>query len=565
MPKFLITSAIPYVNGVKHLGNLVGSLLPADVHARFRRQLGDEVLFICGTDEHGTPIELAAAAAHLPAQEFCDREHVRQADIYRRFGLSFDYFGRSSSPENLALTQHFYRRLDAAGLIEERNVQQVWSPHDGRFLPDRYVIGTCPNCGSRDARGDQCEACGRLLDPPDLIQPRSAISGDTSLELRWSRHLFLRQSLLVERLRNWLGTRAGWPPFVLSLAKSWLTSELHDRCITRDLTWGIPVPRSGFEGKVFYVWFDAPIAYIAATEAWAACDPVRRRWQDWWCESESTRYIQFLGKDNVPFHAVSFPATLLGSGEPWKTVDVIKGFHWLSYAGGKFSTSRKRGIFTDAALEELPADLWRWWLIANAPETSDTDFTIDRFIADVNKDLADVFGNLVNRILVFSCRTFDGRIPAGGQFGSDERALAGEVATRLAAIRHHHEQLDFRRASAETRALWVLANTFLQRAAPWSAGVKRATVTTRVVLNLVRLCATAAHSIIPSLSSVVLGAFGDDAATPLWPAQSTTEILDGDAGLIIKPIGRLVAKVSDADGLHLKRRFGDRDESASVW
>jgi methionyl-tRNA synthetase len=564
MPKFLITSAIPYVNGVKHLGNLVGSLLPADVHARFRRQLGDEVLFICGTDEHGTPIELAAAAARLPIQEFCDREHARQADIYRRFGLSFDYFGRSSSLENHALTQHFYRRLDAAGLIEERNVQQVWSPRDGRFLPDRYVIGTCPHCGSQDARGDQCEACGRLLDPPDLIQPRSAISGDASLELRWSHHLFLRQSLLVERLRAWLGTRNGWPPFVLSLAKSWLTSELRDRCITRDLTWGIPVPRSGFEGKVFYVWFDAPIAYIAATEAWAACDPVRRRWQDWWCESESTRYIQFLGKDNVPFHAVSFPATLLGSGEPWKTVDVIKGFHWLSYAGGKFSTSRKRGVFTDAALEELPADLWRWWLIANAPETSDTDFTIDRFIADVNKDLADVFGNLVNRILVFAGRTFDGRIPAGGQFGSDERALAGEVGARLAAIRHHHEQLDFRRASAETRALWVLANTFLQRAAPWSAGVERATVTTRIALNLVRLCATAAHSIIPSLSSVVLGAFGDHAATALWPVQSTTETLDGDAGLIIKPIGRLVEKLSDADGLHLKRRFGDRDESASV-
>jgi methionyl-tRNA synthetase len=265
MSKFLITSAIPYVNGVKHLGNLVGSLLPADVHARFRSQLGDEVLFICGTDEHGTPTELAAADAKLPNQDFCDREHLRQADIYRRFGLSFDYFGRSSSPENHALTQHFYRRLDAAGLIEERDVQQVWSPQDRRFLPDRYIIGTCPHCHAEDARGDQCEACGTLLDPPDLIRPRSAISGDQSLELRSSRHLFLRQSLLVDRLRAWLETRNGWPPFVVSLAESWLTGELRDRCITRDLSWGIPVPRRGFEGKVFYVWFDAPIACIAAT------------------------------------------------------------------------------------------------------------------------------------------------------------------------------------------------------------------------------------------------------------------------------------------------------------
>jgi methionyl-tRNA synthetase len=560
VPKFLITSAIPYVNGVKHLGNLVGSLLPADVHARFRRQLGDEVLFICGTDEHGTPTELAAAAADLPIDEFCLREHLRQASIYRRFGLSFDYFGRSSSPENHALTQHFYQCLDAAGLIEEHEVQQVWSPRDRRFLPDRYVLGICPHCGSPEARGDQCDACGRLLDPPDLIQPHSAVSGDTSLELRWSRHLFLRQSQLVARLQAWLETRHGWPPFVLSLARSWLTSELRDRCITRDLSWGVPVPRSGFDGKVFYVWFDAPIAYIAATQAWAADDPSRRRWQDWWYESENTRYIQFLGKDNVPFHAVSFPATLLGSGEPWKTVDVIKGFHWLSYAGGKFSTSRKRGVFTDAALEELPADLWRWWLIANAPETSDTDFTIERFVADVNKDLADVFGNLVNRILVFSSRTYEGRIPAGGQIGADERALANEVASRLTAIRHQHEQLDFRRAAAETRALWVLANTFLQRAAPWSAGADRAAVTTRVTLNLVRLCAIAAHSIVPSLSGSVLGAFDDPAACPLWPGRPITEILDGDRGRAIKPIGRLVDKLSHAEVLRLKQRFGDCDE-----
>jgi methionyl-tRNA synthetase len=563
MTKFLLTSAIPYVNGVKHLGNLVGSLLPADVHARFRRQLGDEVLFICGTDEHGTPTELAAADAGLPIREFCDRQHARQADIYQRFGLSFDHFGRSSSPANHALTQHFYRRLDEAGLIEERDVQQVWSPGDRRFLPDRYIVGTCPHCGAQDARGDQCEACGTLLDPPDLIDPRSAISGDRSLELRSSRHLFLRQSRLVGRLRAWIDTRDGWPPFVTSLAKSWLTNELRDRCITRDLTWGIPVPRPGFENKVFYVWFDAPIAYIAATRTWSAGDPARRDWREWWADSGSTRYIQFLGKDNVPFHAVSFPATLLGSGEPWKTVDVIKGFHWLTYSGGKFSTSKNRGVFTDAALDELPADLWRWWLIANAPESSDTDFTIDRFVADVNKDLADVFGNLCHRVLVYAARTFDRRIPFGGHIGPDEGALASEVEARLAAIRGHHERLEFRRAAAETRALWAVANAFLQRAAPWSAGADRAAVTTRVALNLVRLCATAAHSIIPSLSGVVLGAFGDRATVPRWPSDGIAKFLDSDAGLAIAPTGRLVDKLGDADILRLKRRFGDREKSAS--
>jgi methionyl-tRNA synthetase len=286
----------------------------------------------------------------------------------------------------------------------------------------------------------------------------------------------------------------------------------------------------------------------------------RRDWREWWRESEDTRYIQFLGKDNVPFHAVSFPATLFGSGESWKTVDVIKGFHWLTYAGGKFSTSKKRGVFTDAALEQLPADLWRWWLIANAPESADTDFTIDRFVADVNKDLADVFGNLVNRVLVFAARTFDGRVPGGGQIGPDERALAGEVAALLAAIRSNHERLEFRRAAAATRALWALANAFVQRAAPWSASAGRALVITRFALNLVRLCATSAHSIIPSLSATVLGAFGDRAATPPWPSGDIEKFLDSSGNLPIAPIGRLVDKLGNADILRLKRRFGDRDE-----
>jgi methionyl-tRNA synthetase len=210
----------------------------------------------------------------------------------------------------------------------------------------------------------------------------------------------------MSALNEWVDSRGGWPPFVVSLAKSWLTSELKDRCITRDLAWGIPVPRAGFEQKVFYVWFDAPIAYIGATQQWAEADPSSRDWRHWWRQNDDVRYIQFLGKDNVPFHAVSFPATLIGAGEPWKTVDVIKGFHWLNYQGGKFSTSGRRGIFTDQALEELPADLWRWWLIANVPETSDTDFSVRRFVADVNKDLADVFGNLVNRIISFTHQAF---------------------------------------------------------------------------------------------------------------------------------------------------------------
>ncbi len=349
--RHLITSALPYVSGIKHLGNLAGSLLPADVHARFLRQCGKEVLFICATDEHGTPAELAARAAGLPVAEYCRRQHDLQADIYRRFGLSFDHFGRTSSARNRALTQHLYQRLDAAGLIEERVIRQYFSPTDGRFLPDRYVVGTCPHCGNPRARGDQCEACTRVLDQTDLVGARSALSGARDLELRATRHLFLRQSALAGEIGRWVEGQTEWPPLVIGIARAWLAAGLLDRCITRDLEWGIPVPRPGFEGKVFYVWFDAPIGYIAATQDWADADPERRDWRRWWWGDQAecdVRYVQFLGKDNVPFHAVSFPATLIGSGEPWKLVDVIKGFNWLTYEGensppaqgGEFSPMR---------------------------------------------------------------------------------------------------------------------------------------------------------------------------------------------------------------------------------
>jgi methionyl-tRNA synthetase len=557
MNKILITSALPYINGVKHLGNLVGSLLPADVHARFRRQTGDDVLFICGTDEHGTPAELGAIAAGQDVRAYCDTQHTLQADVYRRFGLSFDHFGRTSAPQNHALTQHFYRRLDAAGLIDERSVPQVWSAQDARFLPDRYVLGTCPHCRSDSARGDQCDACGALLDPTDLIRPRSALSGATNLEVRESRHLFLRQSALVERLNAWLGTRSGWPPFVVSLANSWLTADLRDRCITRDLAWGVPVPRPGFD-KVFYVWFDAPIGYIAATQEWAARDPARD-WRDWW-QRDDVRYLQFLGKDNVPFHTVTFPATLIGSGEPWKTVDIVKGFHWLTYDGGKFSTSRGRGIFADAALEELPADLWRWWLIANAPESADTDFSLARFAADTNKDLADVFGNLVNRAFRFTARTFAGHVPDFGEPGERERALATEIGERVARLREHHEALEFRRAAAETRAIWTCANAYLQDSAPWTSFTSnpaRAAAATRTALNLIRLSAIIAWSIIPDIAGRVLAAFGEHDAIPRWPARVEEDLLsNANAGRPLAPTGLLVDKVGDDHVARLEARFG---------
>lgn len=267
--RYLITSALPYINGIKHLGNLVGSMLPADVYARFLRQEGETVLFICGTDEHGTPAELAALEEGLDVADYCQRQYERQAEVYKRFGLSFDYFGRTSSQENHELTQNFYQCLDENGFIKEEEISQMYSLEDERFLPDRYVIGTCPNCGYQSARGDQCENCTSVLNPTDLIQPRSTISGSTNLEVRQSKHLFLELNLLSSKVESWVEEHPDWSSLTRSIAKKWLNEGLQKRCITRDLNWGIPVPRTGFEGKVFYVWFDAPIGYLAMTKAWS--------------------------------------------------------------------------------------------------------------------------------------------------------------------------------------------------------------------------------------------------------------------------------------------------------
>ena len=549
MSKFLITSALPYVNGVKHLGNLAGSLLPADIHARFRRQTGHEVLFLCGTDEHGTPAELAALAEGLPVAEYCARQHAIQADIYRRFGLSFDHFSRTSEAANRLLTQEIFRRLDAAGHIDARTIKQAYSPTDKRFLPDRYVVGTCPHCGNANARGDQCESCTRVLDPEDLIAPRSAISGATDVEFRETRHLFLKLSAFEPVLRRWLQAQRDWPLLVRSIGLKWLDEGLRDRCITRDLSWGVPVPKPGFEDKVFYVWFDAPIGYIAAAIEWAEAAP-GRDWRTWWQGGGDVQYVQFLAKDNVPFHTVSFPATVLGSGLPLKLPDVIKGFNWLTFEGGKFSTSRRRGIFTDAALALLPADVWRWWLAANAPEGADSDFTVARFVDGVNKDLADTFGNLVNRCLTFAASTFGPTVPGAGAIGPAESELAGKLGLALVRLRSHHETLDLRKAANEVRTVWKIANVYLAETAPWSV-VKhdpdRAAAITRTGINLVRIAALAAWPFIPSAAAQVLRSLGEEADPAPWVQDGGLAISAIAAGCSFHVPPLLFRKITTAD------------------
>jgi len=577
MARILITSALPYINGVKHLGNLAGSMLPADVHARFQRMRGHEVLSICATDEHGTPAELAAAAAGQDVKTYCEEQHEIQKALGEKFGLAWDHFGRTSGDWNQRLTQHFAEALEANGLIEEVVESQVYSNADQRFLPDRYVEGTCPNCGYEKARGDQCDNCGKLLDPVDLIEPYSAISGSRDLEVRDTRHLRLKQTALEDRLRAWVEASKGWPPLAKSIALKWLDEGLRDRTITRDLSWGVPVtkdgaPREGFEDKVFYVWFDAPIGYIAATAEWAEANGGGDEpddWERWWRTDKGAHdvaYIQFMGKDNVAFHTVSFPATLLGSGEPWKTVDRLKAFNWLTWYGGKFSTSQNRGVFMDQALELLPADYWRWYLTAGAPEGSDSQFTWEHFQSVVNKDLADVLGNFVNRILRFGASRFDGAVPAGGTPGEAERWLFAEIDVRLQQLAMHHEAMEFRKAAAETRAIWALGNEYLTRAEPWThfkTDKDRAALGVRTGVNLCRFFALIAHPVTPFSADRILAALGLSDAQRDWPEGGAETILSAiKPGAPFTPPEVLFAKVEDEWVEAWTQRFGGAEAAA---
>ena len=570
MARHLITSAIPYINGIKHLGNLIGSQLPADLYARYLRQRGHEVLFLCATDEHGTPAELAAAKASKPVAEYCAEMHDVQAKIADGFRLSFDHFGRSSSPQNHKLTQAFAGRLAEMGLIREVTEEQVYSIADGRFLPDRYIEGTCPNCGFESARGDQCDNCTKQLDPTDLIDAYSTISGSKDLEVRTTKHLYLRQSELKDEIAAWIASKTDWPILTTSIAKKWLTDGdgLQDRGITRDLDWGIPVKNGdadwpGMEGKVFYVWFDAPIEYIACAQEWQAAGK-GTDWARWWRTdqgADDVRYTQFMGKDNVPFHTLSFPATILGSKEPWKLVDYIKSFNYLNYDGGQFSTSRGRGVFMDQALELLPPDYWRWWLLSHAPESSDAEFTWETFQTDANKDLADVLGNFVSRITKFCRSKFSEAVPEGGAYGPAEEQLIADLTSRLHAYEGHMDAMEVRKSAAELRGIWVLGNEYLQANAPWTTfktDPETAAMQVRVALNLIRIYAVLSAAFIPDASKTMIEAMQTD--NDAWPTDIPEALQALPAGHAFTVPENLFRKITDEERDEWAARFaGTRD------
>ena len=566
MARHLITSALPYINGTKHLGNLVGSMLPADVFARFKRQQGHDVLYICATDEHGTPTEIAALKAGQDFETFCAERYENEKKLYADFRLSFDYFGRTSRPQNHELTQHLFKKLDENGWIEEKTMQMIFSPADNRFLPDRYVEGTCPHCGYDKARGDQCEGCGKELEPTELKNPRSAISGSTTLEVRETKHLYLRLSHMVDKIRAWVDSRTGWPHLSKSIAHKWLDEGLQDRGITRDLSWGVPVPKVGYENKVFYVWFDAPIGYIAATKEWGDAKP-GRDWKSWWYNTTDVTYTQFMGKDNINFHSINFPATLIGSGEPWKTVDFIKGFNWLNYNGGKFSTSSNRGVFMYQAIEILPPDYWRYYLMSRAPESSDSDFTWADFQATVNKDLADVLGNLVNRTLQFCAKKFGPTVPAAGPLTAEDNAFIASLQSAITSYTSNLDGKEFRKATQDLRAIWVLGNEYLATTAPWTVAKEnpeRAGHILNLVINFLRLVASLSAPVIPDTAEKIATILNTDSPHSFWPKadslQAELKVLAPGHAFTIPEV--LFQKLDDDTTATLEARFSGASKAA---
>ncbi|MEK6979464.1 MAG: methionine--tRNA ligase [Candidatus Micrarchaeota archaeon] len=515
--KILITSALPYVNNVPHLGNIIGCVLSADVFARYCRSSGKETLYICGTDEYGTATEIKALEEGVTPLEICDKYHKIHKEIYEWFGIAFDYFGRTSRPVHTKITQDIFLKLHGNGHVVEEEVEQPYDEKAKLFLADRYIEGTCPFCKSEQARADQCDKCGKLLTFAELINPISRVSKTKPL-LRKTKHLFIDLPGIEEKLSVWIEKSAKegkWSSNTYNIAKAWLKEGLKKRAITRDLKWGIPVPLAGWEGKVLYVWFDAPIGYISITADYFKEDEVK--WKDQWQNPENTLLYQFMGKDNVPFHTVIFPSTLIGTKEHWTLVHHLSTTEFLNYEGGKFSKSRGIGVFGNDAIESgVPADVWRYYLLVNRPEAADTNFTWKDFGEKLNNELVANIGNLVNRTLVFAQNNFDSVIPESKatDLADADTVFIAEQKQKISMITELLENVKLKDALHHTLALSSSANKYFQDNAPWKLvkegddSKKRCGTVISVLLHQVKDLAILLEPYLPQTSAAMFQQLG---------------------------------------------------------
>lgn len=552
MEKRLITSALPYVNNIPHLGNLI-QVLSADVFARFCRSRGYETLYVCGTDEYGTATETRALEEGITPKELCDRYYDIHSRIYEWFEISFDRFGRTSTPNHTRITQDIFLKLDKNGYITEKTTEQLYCATCRRFLADRYVRGTCPHCSYTEARGDQCESCGKLLDPVDLILPRCGVCG-ASPEMRKTNHLYFNLPAVLPKLQTWMSKavkEGTWARNAVQMTEAWIRDGLKERCITRDLRWGIPVPKDGYREKVFYVWFDAPIGYISITSNHT------EQWEMWWKNPEEVKLFQFIGKDNIPFHTVIFPSSLLGSGENWTLLHHMSSTEYLNYESGKFSKSKGIGVFgTDARDTGIPADVWRFYIYYTRPERSDALFAWDDFQMRVNTELIGNLSNLVNRTVTFVHRFYDGKIPQA----PDDETFWQTAQSYEKKITDHLESAELREAFKQIFALSSFGNKQFQDGEPWSTRKTDPETAARLLRSLTYLVKDLAILIepyLPNTASKIREFLGN-------PALSWTDLGRCEKVTMINKPELLFGRLEDEQVQELRKRFSGSQKEREV-
>jgi len=493
--RILVTAALPYANGPIHLGHLAGAYLPADIYVRYQRLKGRDVLYICGSDEHGVPITITAEKEGITPQQVVDKYHYMNKESFERFGMSFDNYSRTSLPLHHQTAQEFFLELYKKGILKEKTTKQLYCEKDRMFLADRYVEGICPVCGSPGARGDQCEKCGSWLEQTDLIEPKCKICGSTPV-IRDTSHWYLPLGEFQKKLEEWMGTKTDWKENVKHYVYSWFKEGLQDRAVTRDLHWGVKVPIPEAEGKVIYVWFDALLGYISSTKEWAQKIGQPEKWREYW-QDPDTRLIHFIGKDNIVFHCIVFPAMLMAwnegrSDEIYVLPDNVPANEFLNLEGKKLSTSRNYAVWLNEYLEKFEPDPLRYALASILPETKDTDFSWKEFQARNNNELADILGNFVNRTLTFAKKNFDNRVPERFELEEIDKELIAKLKEHVDKIANNYENFRIRDGVFETMNLARFANKYFNDTEPWrmiKENPRRASTTINLCLQLVRALA----------------------------------------------------------------------------
>ena len=538
--KVLVAVAWPYAQGPLHLGHLAGAYLPADIYARYRRSLGDDVLMVSGSDVHGTPITVKADEMGVTPEEIVNKYHPEFLTYWDDLDFSWDLFTTTGTDTHKRVVQDFFMRLLENGYLYPHTTEQFYDEQERRFLPDRYVEGTCPHCGYGDARGDQCDNCGKTLDPIDLIDPRSKFSGTTPV-LRETEHYYWRLSALNDELLAWLETREGWRPHVINFAKGMVTEGLHDRAFTRDLEWGIPLPVDDIgPGKSIYVWWEAVMGYLSAPQEWAEIQGTPDAWKAWWEDPAAESYY-FVGKDNIPFHAIYWPALILGHGGLNMPTNVPAN-QYVTFGGDKVSKSRGIGRTLGWYLDRFESDALRYAVARSLPESNDTDLSDDQIVRSINDELVATWGNLVNRVISMTGRYFDGVVPEPGTLGDTDTRLLESRGSALAEVAEQLDGVRLRGGLARAMQIAGDTNAYLNDLAPWSTAktdMERTGTTLWVAHQLIATAAVAFAPYLPATSIEVLGAQGvaSPDAGPVW------EVPNVSGGTVLGELGPLFAKV----------------------